>query len=79
MLIQSGELFRKKSEEKHRYLEVLKNTGKWLHVVVAKEEDPEVAGCALLRYNAKIWRRIDDKKTKAQSCIIPLCLSVKYV
>jgi hypothetical protein len=52
------------SDEKHRYLEVLKNMRKWLHVVVAKEEDLEVAGCALLRYSAKIWRRIDGTKQK---------------
>jgi len=54
----------KRGEEEHRYLEVLKHMRKWLLVLVAKEEDREVAGCALLRYIANIWRRIDDTKQK---------------
>jgi hypothetical protein len=56
-LIQSGELFRKRSEEKLRYLEVSKNMIKWLQVLMAKEEDPEAAGCAHLHHSAKICRK----------------------
>jgi hypothetical protein len=77
-LIQSGELFRKGCEEKHRYLEVSKTMRKWLHVVVDKEEDPEVAGCALLGYSATVWCRIDDTKQKPLA-VYSLCVCLLYM
>ena len=61
-LIQSEDLFRKRNEGKKQVFGSFKKYEKMVTGSVVKEEDKEVAGCALIQYSAKIWRRIVDTK-----------------